>query len=281
MLTNFQDLFSRLDLDAVAEVLRSHKLPEIEYDMMAAKVMVMAETYMIPDLRDAVFVESELEFTNESHGFIDLVIAKRDGSCGIYDWKTTGSIDTSNFLDLQRNSWQTTLYLGLASDWLKQQYGLDVQFMEYRCIDDDNKLKSIRIPYSPEQRVDALLQLDSVQKMYNALSPFDMWPRSKPYTCYKGARGSGATCPHFITCVAKPTNPVTGPDIAVWQRYVVNPPKSKSSVGSFLECPERFRREKLLQVPGHKSIEAALGNAFHDCMQVLYKQAFALLSEEG
>lgn len=275
-------MLANLDLIKVSEALRSVEgLAEWDIDSVSAKLSHAATTFLAADLRSSDLAV-ELEFTEpEGHGIMDLVkVDRHSASCSIVDWKSGESVDKPNFTTMLKESWQTLMYLGLGGEWLRRERGLELRYIEYRCIGDPETLdhvpptKVVQVQWAPWYLAKARQQLAQVERTMLTLSPLEPWPQNKPWQCHKGSR-SGASCPYWLDCTSPEGYVLPAETIERLKTVGWTAPVSKSSVGTMLECPELYRRTKVLGDPRGDSTHAQrLGNSFHAGAQVLWGLAW-------
>jgi len=97
------------------------------------------------------------------------------------------------------------------------------------------------------------------------------WPRTLPFTCHKGSKGEGPTCPYWNDCINGVVPPI---------KESPKPPMSKSAWGSFLECPERYRRDGDKVARGEGSKAQRIGLSFTNAVAEIWTQAFAMKNQE-
>ncbi len=259
-------LLSRLNLDAVRDAVRETPLHEWDYDGVFARVLTAADMWLLDDLKaDTLLVEQEFDVVVK--GVIDLILIK-NGECGIVDWKTTGSVKRPNYIEETKSEFQTSFYLSYGGDWIEEKFGVRPKWIEYRALDEAGELRSFRVESTLRDRYDADEQIQGVRTLYNALDQ-GPWPRNRPRACFVGSKG-GPTCPFYRDCVEM-TMPLE--HTAKFEDCV---PRSKSSIKSFLHCPEKYRREKLVGIAPASNDAIDFGVAFHRGIEEVYSQAWEL-----
>jgi len=269
-----QEILESIDLALVNEAILATGIRPWDIDSIVERVMLAADLWLLDDLKaDKILVEQEYDLV--SKGIMDLVlIGTEDGKCGIIDWKTTGNLKRPNYIEEVKSNFQTSFYLAHGGDWLEENYGVRPEYLEYRVLDGEGEYRSFRVETKATDKEDANRQLWTVGTQFEALLEDEVWPRNRPRACFIGSK-AGPTCPFYSDCtnMTMPRGAVH-PDPTVKLEDLI--PRSKSSVSSFIECPERFRRTKILgyQAPAADAILA--GEAFHIGMESIYKQVIAL-----
>lgn len=260
---------------------------EFEFQRAIDIVVALSERYLEEDLapgNEILGVEYEYTLTSPGlaghHGFIDLIIKLPDGRVKIPDWKTTGSLSDysqKDFKDRCRHSWQSRYYDLAARECFALPEDTVVE-VEYRGIAvEDLKQLVVQGITSGEWRARAL---DRYLKIWEALDiavngvelypsygvghTTAPWPQHSPEACHKFK----TACPYLGACVLDidviPSESITVETL------------SHSSMNTYLDCPERFRRERLDKMHGRErgggSDASELGNAVHRGMAEIYRQ---------
>ena len=269
----------------IKEEIRKTPLLEFEYDEVANLLVLAADLYLQSDLRyaDALF-EQEWE-QDGLVGVFDIVLIAPSlpkwEQAKIVDWKTTSNVDRPNHGEEIKNDIQTSMYLGPGSVWLDQKYGILPKFLEYRALDYrlQDKLflehgdqsqhtghsKVYTVERKPVHLALARAMKASSDAMYGALRDFAVWPQRRRQ-CY----AYGDTCPFIDDCnnLTMPKDPI---DFDTWFEAT---PHSKSSLASFLECPEKYRRTRVLGAEAGDTSAINVGEAFHAGARILWSEAF-------
>lgn len=284
-----ESLLNSIDLTKVHEAIESSGIQPWDVDSIVARVLKACDLWLLQDLRAGkILVEQEYDLV--SKGILDLIlIPDNDGVCGIVDWKTTGSVKRPNYVEETKSEFQSSLYLAHGGDWIEKEYGVRPQYIEYRALSEERpgqiEFRTFRVPWTESCRRDADEQVRSVQKSYRALTTFVerpdytessnvSWPRNRPKACFTGSKSGGATCPFYKDC-CEMTMPLGLGGKTSEELYQLRP-RSKSSMKSFLECNERFRRTKILGYGGIGTDVMNAGVGFHSAMQSIYEQILAL-----
>lgn len=201
-------------------------------------------------------------------GYMDLVGWRRDFRVGdgggvaidsqeIIDWKCVGTISDEQQTRL-RDSWQWKLYC-VATGATR---------FTYRSIQRDGRVKDTVLRWSSEnygnQEVEN--QLRMVQAMRSTLRYYDTWPRHAPFAC----RAYNRECDYVQQCRAG-TMPL---------KVIPLKALSHSRMETFLLCPERYRRDRLVEIETDRQ-ETALGKAFHAAVAEIYMQIYNLTPQEN
>jgi hypothetical protein len=273
------NLFSPEDIAKSKEILESFELNIILQDSVEQRVLRAAQMWLRQDLTcDKILVEREFDFKGGAKGIIDLAFMA-GGKAWLVDWKTTGSIKRPHFNADISNDFQTSLYLSAAGDYIQELWGVRPDFLEYRCLDEEMEVTSFRVPYEgAKTHADANSQLLAVAAQYRGLiglPPEQPWARNRPFSCFKGSRTGAPTCPFWKDCTNM-TMPPTPLDVD----FEAIVPRSKSSLKAFIECPERWRRERLFTSISFSNDYIKVGNAFHLLAAHLWEQAWKNLKGE-
>lgn len=278
-------LLKLLDNTAISAALRSVTLQEHEYTQVSEMVFRACERFLLRDLADWDDCATELRFEtghgtmNETHAFFDLVLWRdrslsfdMPGLARVIDWKTAYDLSRPHFDIQTTQQWQTFAYLGPGADWLREHYGVIVDKMQYRCLDDEGVSILDVFPHpvpgrytelSRQQNASTAAQFIILSREFSA----GPWPRTLPFTCFKGAKGNEPTCPYWHDCIN---------GVVPVAKESPKPPMSKSAWGSFLECPERYRRDGDKIGRGEGSLPQRIGLSFTNAIAEVYTQAFAL-----
>lgn len=266
-----QELLNSIDLEKAGQAIQDAGIQPWDVDSVIDRVMLALDLWLLDDLKaETILVEQEYDLV--SKGILDLVLIRdKDGETGIVDWKTLGgSLKRPNYVEETKSEFQASLYLAHGGDWIEKQYGVRPSYLEFRALDEQGEAKSFRVPWTEHCREDADKQVETVGVAYAALLDEPIWPRNRPRACFVGSRG-GPTCPFYKDC-SEMTMPrgVTRPKgFEVDLQSLV--PRSKSSMKSFISCPEQFRRTKMLGGVTKSSDVIVTGEAFHSACEVIYK----------
>lgn len=265
-----QDLLERINLELVHEAIMATGIKPWDVDSIVERVLLAADLWLLDDLKSGkILVEQEYDLV--SKGIMDLVlIHDKDGATGIVDWKTTGNLKRPNYIEEVKSDFQTVLYLAHGGDWLEREHGVRPQYIEYRALDEAGEYRSVRVQASSSDHDNADNQVWSVQSAYQGLINDPIWPRNKPRACFIGSK-VGPTCPYYSDC-----SNLTMPRGVGEGSFFDLRPRSKSSMKSFMECPEKYRRTKLLGDVGASSDAIKAGEAFHSGIESIYVQVLAL-----
>lgn len=276
-----EQLLNSIDLNVVHEAIEASGIQPWDVDSIVSRVLKACDLWLLNDLKAGkILVEQEYDLV--SKGILDLIlIPDKDGVCGIVDWKTTGSVKRPNYIEETKAEFQSSLYLAHGGDWIEKEYGVRPQYIEYRAFDEAGESRSFRVPWAESCRRDADEQVSTIGEVYNALwdnldntiIESSNWPRNRPKTCFTGSKG-GPTCPFYKDCTNM-TMPLGLGSKTSEELYQLRP-RSKSSMKNFLECPEKFRRNKILGADGGGSDAMKAGVAFHSAMESVYNQVIAL-----
>jgi len=268
-----RELLEAIDLAQVNEAIIATGIRPWDVDSIVERVLLATDLWLLDDLKaDKLLVEQEYDLV--SKGILDLtLIGTPEGKTAIVDWKTTGNLKRPNYIEEVKSDFQSSLYLAHGGDWLEREYGVRPDYLEYRVLDEAGEFRSFRVEARASDREDADTQIWTVKSSFDGLLEEEVWPRNRPRACFIGSK-AGPTCPYYKDCcdmTMPKTNLLTTID-----GLMDLIPRSKSSMKSFLECPEKFRRTKLLGATFTSSDAILAGEAFHAGMESIYKQAIAL-----
>ncbi len=271
-------LLEKLDLVKVREDMLTceAKVPLFEYDELTRKLLLAADLWLQDDILACREMHFELSLDHVVKMVLDQVRVLKTGKVILGDWKTTGDVKRPNYAEEIRESFQSSLYLEYGGAALAGLGIAQPDYIEYRCLDDKGHVSTVTKLWVPQKtQYDAAAQVNHVNKMYEALADAAVWPRRRPKACFKGGQ-SGPTCAFYDDC-CNMTMPLGtgGADL------VALAPRSKSSLNEFLECPERYRRTKILGAKGWESRESLAGTVFHAGAASLWKQAWERRMELG
>lgn len=256
----------------VYRALRNTNLPEYEYDPIAHRVVLACDTFLRDDLMsEALLIEASFE--NGIKGIFDLVRLNSNGTTRIVDWKTTGDVKRPNYADEIKEEFQTSFYLHFGSQALTQLNWPEIEYIEYRCIDEKDNILKVTKLNNPSVKYDALQQLDNLKRLYES-QPREgaPWAMNRPRACFRGGQ-RGASCPFWNDCT-NGTQPPTTQGIE-WNTLI---PRSKSAIKDFLHCPEQYRRIRILNDRDEMSSsrEILIGEAFHACVASVWEACYAI-----
>lgn len=265
----------QFNLSLVQAAVRGQALPEHEYSGIDVRLRTALATWLAQDLATYESCLQEEEFSSETgHGFLDLVLI-RGSRCVVVDWKTTQGWDSPGWVVKKKLDPQTSWYLGYGSQHL-QAKGLQIDYLEYRCLNDQGAYKTFQLQPSELHGRRIREQAEVLRETFLAMrSVTGPWLQHMPDACFLGSKGGQPTCRFYQECTtgSEPRlvlgNQHGNDKILDWM------PRSKSAFKTFLRCPEQYRRTRLLGESGEDmGIEAKLGIAFHLGAGELWRQAF-------
>lgn len=240
--------------------LNTSDLPDIK-----SCVWILGKKYAQRDFDELSIIDIEKEFNHLlAAGTVDLIgrvnkptilppnsLGKRIA----IDWKTSGKqdLDTS-WKKYYVDSWQWKIYA-----WAEK-----IDYFEYRGISKTSgDTKEILIEVPKDNSGNVLTYLNQLESMRMGLQNSGFpWPQHIPYAC--GAYGKDCA---FLDDCKKGKVAYGEPD---------NIPFHYTSSETFLLCPEKYRREALLEQQYGRdkvgSAETRFGSAVHRGMQEIYKQ---------
>lgn len=287
-------ILEQIDLEAVQQAVHSVVLPEWEYSSIAERIIHATDIFLEEDLKTAKTLLIEHEFDNVVRGIFDLVHVNHNDKCKIIDWKTTGDVKKPNYGDTLRSEFQSSFYLSFGGEDLVSRMGLPVpEYLEYRCVDEKEvwrtkdkqdylaapaNVATFTVLNGDIQRQDALAQIDAIDFMYETQMTLPVWTRNRPKACFTGYE-KGPTCPFFEDCTHMTMPGMTEEDS---QRLWDKRPRSKSAIKDFLDCPEKFRRLRILNEKENiqKPLPILKGESFHAGIASIYQQTW-ILKQEG
>lgn len=289
-------ILEQLDMDIVQQEVHKTILPEYEYEGIAQRILLMADIFLEADLKSAKELLVEYSFDNVVRGIFDVVRVDHNDRTVIIDWKTTGNVDRPNYADEVRNENQTSFYLSYGGDDLVSRTGLpEPSYLEYRCVDEKPHYRTkkgeeyeaapghvlvFQELNGPGRAQEAMAQVEAVDEQYISQLGLPVWVRNKPKACFTGGwADKGPTCAFFEDC-RNMTMP-TGTGLLTPEELFDKRPRSKSSIKDFVDCPERFRRLRLLKEGAlvQKPLPILKGEAFHAGIAEIYRQAWELKKE--
>ncbi len=272
-------LLEKLDLVKVREDMLAceAKVPLFEYDELTRKLLQAADLWLQDDILACREMHFELSLDHVVKMVLDQVRVLKTGKVILGDWKTTGDVKRPNYKDEIKEEFQSSLYLTYGGQILETMGIAQPEYIEYRCLDDKGGVvtatklwDSIRTPFDAESQYRAICEhYDSQQKL-------TVWERRRPKACFKGGQ-SGPICPFYDDCI----DMKMPQEIIPLETIKAMAPRSMSSMKAFLECPEQFRRTKLLGAPRWSSRESLAGTVFHAGAASLWKQAWERRVELG
>lgn len=282
------NILSQLDLNQTHAAVHSVVMPEFEYQDIVTRILHAADIFLEKDLVESKALIVEHNFDNVVRGIFDIVKVSHEDKTVIIDWKTTTDVKRPNFADETRNEFQTSFYLSFGGEELVTKLGFEAPaYLEYRCIDEKEQWRTkngeqyLAAPANvlvfqelnhPGRFADATAQLNAVHAQYDSqVSLIGPWARNRPRACFKGWE-KGPQCPFFDDC-SNMTMPL------LTEEHDVNHyPRSKSAIKDFIECPEKFRRLRVLKEIENiqKPLPVLRGEAFHEGIADLYQQAWDL-----
>jgi hypothetical protein len=277
-----EDLLNSIDLNLVHEAIEASGIQSWDVDSIITRVLQACDLWLLDDLK-AGKILVEQEYDHISKGILDLIlIPDKNNVCGIVDWKTTGSVKRPNFIEETKSEFQSSLYLAHGGDWIEKNHGVRPQYIEYRALDEEGEFRSFKVNWQESCRADANEQVWSVGSSYNSLwEDYDdslieapCWPRNRPKACFVGSKSGGATCPFYKDC-CNMTMPAGLGGKTSKELHALRP-RSKSSMKTFLGCPEFFRRTKILGATDDSSDRMNAGVAFHSAIESIYNQVLAI-----
>lgn len=266
-------LLDLLDLDAVAAAIRQGAPPDLlsswDFDALGNALDRACNRWLPEDItKEIIAVESEFTFHASTssvdglHGYIDLAL--RDPSNGeviLVDWKSTQRQLDVAWATRHSLSRQGPLYM-IA--W-QQITGSTPSHFEYRGVRED-ATRVVVTPYDQHTTDITAYNYALTWKQIRALEALPFWPQHMPQACL----AYGRTC-EFLEDCSKGSSPPGKPELITL---------SYSSAKSFQECPERFRRQKLISKEGFSTYEAEWGKAFHRGAAEIYNQVRKLQQDE-
>ncbi len=274
----------------VMEAIRSRPLPEFDYDSIVDLVILACDLYLEDDLKaDFLLVEREWD-SGASKGVFDLVKVMGPKT-RVIDWKTTGDASKPNLGDELKEEFQSSFYLSQGGQDLVSKEALPPpERIEYRVLDAKEEVKQLvggpvlvkthaklfTKDWTPSTEDDALSQLEAASALYASQLGLQVWARNRPRACFKGGgQARGPSCPFWDDCTAMTMPRGTAlTQVELWDKR----PRSKSAVKDFMECPERFRRTRLMGLEGEALTSRAIlmGEAFHEAVAVVWQRAWDL-----
>ena len=286
MRTSTANILARLDLERVQQKVHETILPEFEYEGVATRILHAADLFLEDDLEsDQMLVEYDFDMV--ARGIFDLVLVKGD-KAKIVDWKTTGSLDRPNALEEIRHESQSSLYLTYGAEDLVTKLGIpEPTVLDYRVIDERPIMRTkngqeyvaapahvslISVAKESWTATDAMTLMATTEQQFLALWDMPVWTRRRPKACFVGYE-RGPVCPFWEDCTHM-TMPAGNGGLVALDKV----PRSKSAIKDFLECPERYRRLRVLgaETSVQKPLPILKGEAFHAGIADIYEQAWEL-----
>ena len=286
-----------LDMAPVQAALRSEGLLEDLVNDIAKRVWKACSLWLEGDLDcDWAMVEWFFE-TPKARGILDLVTC-REGRIKVIDWKTTSNVKEPSFQNRIKYSAQSKLYLTEGVRALEEWFyegahhypnpksvppvnpdGFIKAYLEYRCLDigDPEKQGNLVVPVlrTPELERGAAQLLEYVERVYGQMSQESgPWLQNMPGACLRyWERDPQCSYWHDCTGEAGQHPPLlTEADLLRASEVV---PKSKSAIEAFWHCPERFRRDKVLQGNSDDgNVKTRMGTCLHAAIAEIYTQVF-------
>jgi hypothetical protein len=273
VLPPLEDYISRIDWEKVhAAILGppgTPTIPEYELEDIQGMIDTAAAKWLVRDMYDLEITGIEEEYLvpvqlsygeQPFRGFKDICGRLRGrlnvtqilaGKKVIVDWKSTRSTLDKVWEERLIASWQ----------WRKYLYFDDADVMLFRGFNRHGETRELMIERPAGLQEDVLVQIAGVAEQREALirAALPVWPRRMPGAC--GAYGR--ECPHIDDCLN-----------GTMPRAAVLPGKSfsYSSMGKFMECPERYRRG-VLDEGSEDTEESLAGQSVHRGLAELYAQA--------
>lgn len=279
---SFEEVWSGIDQEKVAAAINpTAQLKDYDYEDAKLCVFAACEKWLCRDIDELapkgieqkfIFSDSEITTLGGVKGYLDLHGTLRGSTKEfapyrsqkfVLDWKTVNSGLDVKWKDRQLSSWQWKIYAGMS--------GAGLFF--YRGIRRPNKLgldietREVIIEVPAHNFDETREHLLSVLHSREALGKYDVWPRNMPEACYDYNR----VCPYFEDC-----DGYTMPRALV---PLTEKPLSYTRLKTFLQCPERYRRDLLVEDDGDGSPYAAFGSAVHAGLAEVYSQVFGLSNE--
>lgn len=275
--SRFADIAGRLDMEAVGLAIRTDEtgleivgtnpgqIPAFDLDTVGEMVWTAGERWLAEDLERYPFIQVQqkgrfnLGAKRPLSQVLDIIFYDNDKKPWVVvDWKAriAGEVD-SYWGYRQSDSWQGKFYLATTG----------AKGFFYRGV--DTKLGVREIPIKSSALVEG--HVSSAEVMYESLLTTRSegpWPMNKPSSC---RRGRDYTCQFLNDC-----HELSGgspPLIQVRNRDTL----SHSFLTSFLDCPERARREELLAAQDEAKVrtyEMDIGRAFDRGVSEVWRQAF-------
>lgn len=242
----------------------------------AKKLVIDAAEYFLPlDLKYFKIREIEKPYLYRHEnavlpdkGVIDLVLEIRNeaekpynghtGKIMICDWKSTSTALDTAWRDRHSGSWQWRRYAAVENASLFEYRGVST-----KTYYNNNEFKStcglliLEVPSDNES--DCITEFLALEQMKLSLEENLVYPRNMPNACYK----YGEDCAFLDDCTDK-TMPLSKIELTH---------ASYSSDEVFKLCPEKFRRQKLIdeKVDNYESA-SYLGSMFHRGIAEIYTQ---------
>lgn len=258
-------IFKELDHNKIVEEIeKDDNLDSSTFTDIKSCVWILGFKYVERDYEELEIIAVEREFNDPlCAGTIDLIgrivkpIFLPSTSLGktiIFDWKTTGKQDLDTiWKNYYIPSWQWKIYSAFNN----------AQLFEYRGISKSSgETKEILLDVPKNNAYNVNQYLTQLEGMKVGLYNEYPWPQHMPYAC----TAYGKECQFYKDCLDQ--NYEDGqPD---------NLPFHYTSSETFLLCPEKFRREQLLEQKNGRdkigSEETRFGSAVHRGMAEIYKQ---------
>lgn len=281
---NLEDILKDVDIEAVSRAIEETPgfdgLAVEDQDECRELVWLAAESWLARDLQEFESVEFEIPLAG-GRSRLDMVAVLRGsmapfdkyaGSKIIVDWKTTAlAVDTDSWKQKCEDSWQWKIYGSLLPEAKLFNYrGLSRERGTWRGSVDAvpaRRVRDVLLELNPHLAAEVAIQKQGVIGAYNLWieTGLPVWPRNTG-SCW----AFNQRCPHKSDCDAN-TMPlgVEGLDRREDLSY--------SRMGVVLLCPERARRNALLEAEdiSEKDSDATiLGTAFHAGAAKLWEEAF-------
>ena len=287
-MSNAQDLLRTLDLTKVQALIRDPvwNLHEDEITEVSRRVLRAADLWLMDDLQaDLGIVEWYWKNPGGGSGIMDLVKITGD-KAELVDYKNTKNLSEPTFKNRLKYSLQTGQYLGEGLEAVGRVAGRPLTItkavIQYRVFDDPTWERPVGnvvvVPVNYDERMvrRAEVTLDQARRNYLHISGVQTshpnlgpWPQHMPDACLKYWERE-PKCPFWYDCT-EGKEPLIPPDKIVNLSRI---PTSKSSVGLFRECPERYRREKIMEGTTAGTFQQNMGSAMHAGVAEVWAQAF-------
>lgn len=268
-------VFEQIDKDQLIKAIEKDSILDAE-TLADAKscVYILAKKYGDRDFEELEITAVEKPFTvdNLIAGTCDLIGTIRKpkflpadsiGKKIVFDWKTTAKQDfDTKWKNNYINSWQWKIYSWATAD----------DYFEYRGISrTSGETKEILLKVDVvKNHLSVSKYLQNVEHMRRVLQGMDPYPRHMPYACNAYNR----ECPFLEDCLSDKLVRILD----------YKEPLHYTSIETFLLCPERYRREALLEQEFGRdkvgSESTRFGTAVHNGMQNFYTQLMELQKNE-
>jgi hypothetical protein len=268
-----RELFAGLNEDKIVTEVRATEhgnlLSDLDWSMVANMIERVCEDYLARDVEwlAVTGLESWIEDPDKPHategagdiaGRLDvigqLLPAVKDigGRRFVRDWKATRQKLDDNWRDRLLWSWQWKLYL----------YWTGADVFVYTGVNYDGDTRELWLLRPENLNLSVETQLNGMRRFRETYQDRTVYPMNSPSAC----KSYGKECPFREDCT-KFTMP---------QQVLETWRLSHTSMDQALQCPERFRRQRLLDKSGKPEVTRALeiGQAVHRGMAEIYRQVF-------